>query len=177
MTRGIRVPAAFEPAGKRPRRAGSFALRFWSVRHASLLERLYAAFERVLTASAPLLGWIGYERLERPVAAAERLVKGALFDCRMCGRCILSSTGMSCPMNCPKGMRNGPCGGVRPDGHCEIYAEMPCVWVEAWKGAQAMRGGGAIEQVQPPVDHRLKGRSSWLDVARGARSGSGTLPS
>nr|WP_245947992.1 methylenetetrahydrofolate reductase C-terminal domain-containing protein [Halomonas montanilacus] len=29
----------------------------------------------------------------------------------MCGQCILSSTGMSCPMNCPKSLRNGPCGG------------------------------------------------------------------
>jgi hypothetical protein len=69
-------------------------------------------------------------------------------------------------MNCPKGLRNGPCGGVRADGHCEVYPEMPCVWVEAWTGAQAMKGGDAIRDVQPPVDHRLKGRSSWLAVVR-----------
>ena len=47
---------------------------------------------------------IGYERLERPVAAVEKTVKGLLFDCRMCGQCVLSSTGMSCPMNCPKNL-------------------------------------------------------------------------
>ena len=47
-------------------------------------------------------------------------VKGLLFDCRMCGQCVLSSTGMSCPMNCPKSLRNGPCGGVRADGNCEV---------------------------------------------------------
>ncbi len=168
MTGIARVPAAFEPAGKRPRRAGTFALRFWSVRHARLLQRLYAGFERVLIASAPLLRRIGFERLERPVAAVERAAKGALFDCRMCGQCILSSTGMSCPMNCPKGLRNGPCGGVRANGNCEIYPEMPCVWVEAWKGAQRMdQGSRAMAQVQPPVDHRRKGQSSWLAVARG----------
>jgi hypothetical protein len=85
----------------------------------------------------------------------------------MCGQCILSSTGMSCPMNCPKGMRNGPCGGVRADGHCEVYPEMPCVWVEAWEGSQAMRHGERILHAQHPVDHRLKGRSSWLAVSRG----------
>lgn len=163
--------AAFEPAGKPPRRAGSFALRFWSVRHARLLQRLYAGFERLLIASAPLLRRICFARIERPVAAAERIVKGALFDCRMCGQCVLSSTGMSCPMNCPKALRNGPCGGVRADGHCEVYTEMPCVWVEAWKGAQAMQQGSrAMERLQPPIDHRLRGQSSWLAVARGEHS-------
>jgi hypothetical protein len=30
-------------------------------------------------------------------AAVERVVKGFLFDCQMCGQCALSSTGMSDP--------------------------------------------------------------------------------
>ncbi|WP_293864237.1 methylenetetrahydrofolate reductase C-terminal domain-containing protein [uncultured Alsobacter sp.] len=158
------TPAAFEPRGKLPPRDGSSRLRFWSVRHARGLERLYAAFERVLRAVAPLARKIGLERLERPVAAVEATVKGALFDCRMCGQCALSSTGLSCPMNCPKNLRNGPCGGVRQDGHCEVYPQMPCVWVQAWEGSQRMKGGEAIRTVQPPIDHRLKGRSSWLSV-------------
>ena len=162
-----RVPAAFEPAGKPPRGGSRRGFRFWSVRHSRLLEQLYAALERGLIACAPVLRRIGFERLERPVAAAERAIKGALFDCRMCGQCILSSTGMSCPMNCPKAMRNGPCGGVRADGHCEVYPEMPCVWVEAWEGSRTMREGERIVLAQPPVDHRLKGRSSWLAVSRG----------
>ena len=67
-------------------------------------------------------------------------------------------------MNCPKNLRNGPCGGVRQDGHCEVYPQMPCVWVQAWEGSQRMKGGEAIRTVQPPIDHRLKGRSSWLSV-------------
>lgn len=162
----LRVPAAFEPPGKPPRRADRFALRFWSIRHSAGLARFYAWFERRLVAAAPLAARIGWTRLERPVAAVERAAKGALFDCRMCGQCILSSTGMSCPMNCPKNLRNGPCGGVRGDGTCEVYPEMPCVWVKAWEGAQAMPEGDRIREVQPPIDHRLKGRSSWLAVAR-----------
>jgi hypothetical protein len=162
-----RVPAAFEPAGQRPRNGARPALRFWSVRHARLLEIIYGALERVLLAGAPVLRRIGFPRLERPIALAERAIKGALFDCRMCGQCILSSTGMSCPMNCPKGLRNGPCGGVRADGHCEVYAEMSCVWVQAWDGAQQMRGGEGMRHPQMPIDHRLKGRSSWLAVSRG----------
>ena len=143
------------------------AIRHWSVRHAGPLERLYALVERLLKAAGPVLAGIGMARLERPVAAVERGVKGLLFDCRMCGQCALSSTGMSCSMNCPKSLRNGPCGGVRQNGHCEVKPEMPCVWVEAWAGSQRMAEGHTIRNVQPAVDHRLIGRSSWLAVARG----------
>ncbi|MEX2008781.1 MAG: methylenetetrahydrofolate reductase C-terminal domain-containing protein [Dongiaceae bacterium] len=143
-----------------------YAVRLWSVRRSGSLEALYNGFERVLVRLDPLWRRIGYGRLEAPAAAVERGVKGLLFDCRMCGQCVLSSTGMSCPMNCPKSLRNGPCGGVRADGNCEVKPEMKCVWVQAWTGARAMRGGAAIVEVQKPVDHRLEGRSSWLKVVR-----------
>ncbi len=160
------TPSAFEPRGKRPPPDRALRMRLWSVRHAALLERVYDAFEALLVAAAPLLARIGYDRLERPVAFVERHVKGALFDCRMCGDCVLSSTGMSCPMNCPKALRNGPCGGVRENGGCEVYPQMPCVWVKAFEGSRRMRGCKRIEALLPPVDQRLKGSSAWLRVAR-----------
>jgi hypothetical protein len=50
-----------------------------------------------------------------PLAVVEKAVKGPVFGCRMCGQCVLHSTGLTCPMTCPKQLRNGPCGGVRPD--------------------------------------------------------------
>jgi hypothetical protein len=144
-----------------------YQVRLWSTRHARGLETLYQAFERALVALDPLWRRIGYQRLERPVAAVERSVKGLLFDCQMCGQCALSDTGMTCPMNCPKSMRNGPCGGVRADGFCEVKPSMRCVWVEAWNGSQRMRrGGDAIRAVRPAVDRRLAETSSWLRVAR-----------
>ena len=137
------------------------------MRHARGLNTLYRALEAVLVALHPLFRWIGYQRLERPVAAVERSVKSLLFDCRMCGQCILSSTGMSCPMNCPKNLRNGPCGGVRANGHCEVRPEMKCVWVEAVAGAARIPGGAqALQEVQVAVDRRLQGKSSWLRVVR-----------
>jgi hypothetical protein len=105
-----------------------YAMRRWSVRHARGLNAFYRAFEAVVCGLHPLWKRLGYARLERPVAAGERVIKGLLFDCRMCGQCVLSSTGMSCPMNCPKNLRNGPCGGVRSDGGCEVRPEMKCVW-------------------------------------------------
>jgi hypothetical protein len=144
------------------------AVRHWSVRHARGLAACYGLFERVVVALDPVWRRLGYVRIERPVAAVERAVKGFLFDCRMCGQCVLGSTGMSCPMNCPKELRNGPCGGVRADGRCEVDPQMKCVWVEAIEGSARMPGGGAaVRVVQFAVDRRLAGRSSWLEVARG----------
>jgi hypothetical protein len=143
-----------------------YALRKWSVRHSRWLERTYELVESTLIKLTPLLNRIGHQRLEKPVAAVEKIVKGALFDCQMCGQCVLSSTGMSCPMNCPKEIRNGPCGGVRADGYCEVKPEMRCVWVEGWQGAQHMKNGGDIAIVQIAVDSRFKGHSSWLRVVR-----------
>jgi len=143
-----------------------YEMRLKSVRHAVGMNTFYRLFERTLILLAPLLKWAGYHKWEKPFAAIERKVKGVLFDCQMCGQCILSSTGMSCPMNCPKSLRNGPCGGVRANGHCEVKPEMKCVWVMAWEGTKNMNSQQAILQVQPQIDHRLKGRSAWLRVLR-----------
>ena len=144
-----------------------YSVRRWSVRHARGIEIFYKWFEKVFVTLHPLWNAIGYERLEKPVAAVEKVVKGILFDCQMCGQCSLSSSGMSCPMNCPKTLRNGPCGGVRANGHCEVKPEMRCVWIEAFEGSQRMaEGKQAFKIVQFALDSRLKGKSSWLQMAR-----------
>lgn len=157
---------AYQPAGVSPtgRNARSFAVRLWSVRHAGSLEWFYQHFARIFLMLHPLWRAVGYDRAERPVKFIEKRVKGFLFDCRMCGQCVLSSTGMSCPMNCPKQLRNGPCGGVRANGNCEVEPDMPCVWVQAWSGAQQMQGRSKILDVQEPVDQSLRETSSWLRV-------------
>src|ERR1700733_11338682 len=143
------------------------AVRLWSTRHARGLNTFYPAFESVLGGVRGIPGAIGYAPLDRPVAGVERVVKGFLFDCQMCGQCVLSSTGMSCPMNCPKNLRNGPCGGVRGDGRCEVKPDMRCVWVEAYDGSLRIPGGvAAMQALQPAVDRRLAGSSSWLRVMR-----------
>ena len=172
VTQAARVRAeapktAYKPSGVsavgRARR--SYTVRLWSVRHARFLEALYRRFADVFLLLHPLWKAVGYHRAEAPVTFMERRVKGLLFDCRMCGQCILSSTGMSCPMNCPKQLRNGPCGGVRANGNCEVEPDMPCVWVQAWKGTEDMREGRSnIMNVQKPVDQSLRGTSAWLRV-------------
>ena len=144
-----------------------YAMRHWSVRHARGLNAFYNRFESMLVRYHRVLSAVGYGRLEKPVATVERAVKGFMFDCQMCGQCVLSATGMSCPMNCPKNLRNGPCGGVRRDGHCEVKPDMKCVWVAAFQGSQRIPGGlAAMQATQHAVDRRLEGTSSWLRVVR-----------
>ena len=143
-----------------------YKVRRWTARHARAFERIYEGFESLLVAMHPLFRRIGYARMDKPVAVVEKAVKGFLFDTQMCGSCTLSSTGMVCPMNCPKSMRNGPCGDVRSNGHCEIKPEMKCVWADAYAGSRLMKHGERILVQQPPVDHRLKGTSSWLREVR-----------
>jgi len=143
-----------------------YRIRLFAISNARAFEWLYKRLESVMIALDPMFSKIGYDRVERPVALIESGVKGVLFDCKMCGQCVLSSTGMSCPMNCPKELRNGPCGGVRPGGFCEVKPAMKCVWALAWDGSARMKDGGGIREVLPPVDRSLKGSSSWLRVSR-----------
>jgi methylenetetrahydrofolate reductase (NADPH) len=90
----------------------------------------------------------------------------------MCGQCVLSATGMACPMNCPKEMRNGPCGGVRADGRCEVRPDMRCVWVEATAGTKRIAPDhlAGIRRRCVPAHRpaRKQGSSSWIQVVRGA---------
>jgi hypothetical protein len=144
-----------------------YRMRLWSIRHAHWLNSLYEGLEKVLVSLHPLFERIGYQRAERWISAIETPVKSLLFDSQSCGQCTLGSTGMACPMNCPKTLRNGPCGGVRADGGCEVKPEMTCVWVTAWEGSQRIKNGEqAIQVIQGPVDVRLKGKSAWLRAVR-----------
>jgi hypothetical protein len=106
--------------------------------------------------------------VRRAILLVEKKSKEALFDCRMCGQCILHSTGLTCPMRCPKNLRNGPCGGVLQDGSCEVYPDRPCVWVQAWRRSQKLPVfRHHIEHVERPVDWRLQDTSSWINLATG----------
>lgn len=143
-----------------------YRIRRWSSKHAYIFERVYVGFERILMSLYVHLKVPGRGRLEPVVTNIERQIKGLLFDTQMCGSCTLSSTGMTCPMNCPKKMRNGPCGGVRQNGNCEIKPDMPCVWLDAYQGSLQIDNGARIMEIQPAVDHRLANTSSWLHEMR-----------
>ena len=143
-----------------------YSVRKWSVRHSRFMEALYNTVNPVIILTLKGITKVFGTKLDKPITAAEAGLKGFLFDCQMCGSCALSKTGMSCPMNCPKTIRNGPCGGVRENGMCEVKPEMRCVWVEAWDGAARMKNSDAIKSIEFAVDHREKGSSTWLKLAR-----------
>jgi hypothetical protein len=137
------------------------------VRNARWLKALYGGLEATLSFMSPLLRWIGYERLDKPFLFLEKATKGFLLDSQSCGQCIVGFTGLSCPMNCPKTMRNGPCGGVRVDGKCEVKPEMDCVWVQAWEGNKRLQENEyPIQFLQPAIDNRKIGTSAWLREVR-----------
>jgi hypothetical protein len=148
-------PDAGAPRPTRPR---------LDARAAYALHRLLAA-NRAYRALAALLE--RHPRVYRRFTAAEEATKRSLFGCRMCGRCALPVTGYTCPMTCPKQLRNGPCGGVAPDGGCEVYPELRCVWVLAWERAEAAPHGADLDLLALPVDHREQGRSSWVNYWQG----------
>jgi hypothetical protein len=125
----------------------------------------YRSTHRLFQWLNPVIKRLGYGRVERWITPGEELSKQVLFDCRMCGQCILHSTGMTCPMTCPKNLRNGPCGGVRPNGHCEVIPEMKCIWVEAFERSRKMgRYGEEMGLLQPPVNRLLEGESAWINM-------------
>ena len=142
------------------------SLRFLQ-RYPHLLEVAYDLTTRLLK---PFQRWLKPGSLaERIFIPLEAVTKGAIFDCHMCGQCVLHSTGMTCPQTCPKNLRNGPCGGVRANGRCEILPDLPCVWVQAWERFAADAGlwpGTAADHPaaeQEPAQHlgldqRLYGR-------------------
>ena len=104
------------------------------------------------------------DRLLRPL---EKLTKIPVFGCKMCGQCVLHSTGLVCPMTCPKNLRNGPCGGVRLNGACEVYPDTQCVWVRAYDRSQRLLWPHEIHELRPAVDWSLQGSSSWLNNLTG----------
>ena len=103
--------------------------------------------------------------------AVERVIKGRLFGCRMCGQCALPVTGYACPMTCPKQLRNGPCGGVGQDGSCEVYPGMRCVWLIAYERAEAEGRLADMRRLQRPIDQRKWGQSSWVNYWHGEDEG------
>ncbi len=143
-----------------------YKARRFATRHSRVYEAFYNMVEPAILLVMGALSKLSGGRLDGPMTWVESKTKGALFDCKMCGNCVLSSTGMTCPMNCPKTIRNGPCGGVRANGNCEVKPDMKCVWVEAWDGASRMQGGGKIHEVQFATNKANLGTSAWLRIVK-----------
>ncbi|MFN8239955.1 MAG: methylenetetrahydrofolate reductase C-terminal domain-containing protein [Bacteroidales bacterium] len=114
------------------------------------------------------------ERLSRRIlAGTERIIKGSLFGCRMCGNCLLQETAFICPMECPKGLRNGPCGGSS-EGKCYVDPTRKCIWHSIFERSGKMTRQDKLLEVLPPLDWNKVGTETWGEVVRAMRkAGSG----
>lgn len=120
-----------------------------------ILQRYYRAIE-------------GKKAISAASHVFERAGKVLLVGCRDCGDCALSAMANCCPMSqCPKNLRNGPCGGTRK-GQCEVYEDRPCVWTVVYRRLKAT---GRLEELRTgcvsPRDARLEGTSGWSNFYLG----------
>ncbi len=102
--------------------------------------------------------------IKKIFAKCEAFGKGMAFNCHSCGQCVLSQTGIICPMSCPKGLRNGPCGGPVNE-MCEVYPERQCVWVRIHK--RVAKGSTDLPNMLPSPDSALFHTSSYVNWFKG----------
>lgn len=88
------------------------------------------------------------------LATVER--QGRFYEgCALCGECVLIETGGICPhTECPKGLLNGPCGGVA-NGMCEVNTENECAWVRIYRRLKKQGRLHLMMKIAPPKDHSI----------------------
>ncbi|MCK4847114.1 MAG: methylenetetrahydrofolate reductase C-terminal domain-containing protein, partial [Deltaproteobacteria bacterium] len=86
------------------------------------------------------------------LSSVERV--GRFFEgCSLCGECVLDKTAGICPhTDCPKGLLNGPCGGV-DEGKCEVMLDNDCAWVRIYTRLKAQGRLELMEEIASPKDY------------------------
>ena len=145
------------------RRRAILSLNFWITRliHVALFEPKSLGYKFMLWFSKLIEHKKGLYKL---FGAMERLTKRVLFGCRQCDDCALFEMFYVCPESqCPKGMRQGPCGGSRINGHCEVYEERQCIWNRVYWRAKNRRQCTKLRYIISPRDWSLYETSSWVN--------------
>lgn len=85
--------------------------------------------------------------------------------CSLCGNCVLNETGGICPVTlCPKGLLNGPCGGMK-NYKCEIDENMDCAWIKIYERAVAQNTLEDIKKTSKPKDYSVKKPAATVKFA------------
>jgi hypothetical protein len=98
------------------------------------------------------------------------VVRHGVFEerCQMCGDCVLDKTAGICPVTtCPKGLLNGPCGGMW-NGMCEVLTDRECAHVKIRQ--RLIDQGRGLTGVIPPKDYSAKRGPGTVNM-RGERKG------
>lgn len=96
------------------------------------------------------------------------VVRHGVFEerCSMCGECVLDATAGVCPVTtCPKGLLNGPCGGMW-NGMCEVMRDRECTFVKINRRLQR-QGRGAARRVVAPKDFSKHQKPGSIDFREG----------
>lgn len=73
--------------------------------------------------------------------------------CSLCGSCVLSRTAGICPVTrCPKGLLNGPCGGMI-NGMCEVDSTVRCIWIDIYDRLKARNRHRSMASINKPKSH------------------------
>ncbi len=86
--------------------------------------------------------------------------------CAACGDCMLYWTGGICPViRCAKGLLNGPCGGTRRGGKCEIDPDKDCAWVLIYQRLEKQGRLDLMERYYEPKNYRAVKRPGKIEAA------------
>jgi hypothetical protein len=87
--------------------------------------------------------------------------------CAACGDCILGETFGLCPVaRCSKSLLNGPCGGTRANGKCEISEDIDCIWYRIVERAEARGQLAALARIRRPRSWANSGHGGPKRVVR-----------
>ncbi len=87
--------------------------------------------------------------------------------CGACGDCFLDRTGGVCPVvRCAKGLLNGPCGGTRKGGKCEIDPEKDCAWVLIYRRLEKQGRLALMREYNPPKNYRAVKRPGRIQAVK-----------
>lgn len=90
-----------------------------------------------------------FPHADRQPAASRMLLKQLVAGCPgRCSGCTLPQTMFVCARQCPKHL-NGVCGGIRPDGTCEIAGVGECVHRKIMRLARTYGEEGRLEEFLP----------------------------
>ncbi len=112
-------------------------------------------------------------RLTQAILPANNTMFGAVMDaqgnfyekCSMCGECVLDVTAGICPVTlCPKGLLNGPCGGMNK-GKCEVDNEKDCAWVLIYKELEKNKKLESLREIRGPKDFKKSGKPHKLVIS------------
>jgi ferredoxin len=87
--------------------------------------------------------------------------------CGACGDCFLDRTGGICPIvRCAKGLLNGPCGGTRKGGKCEIDPDKDCAWVLIYRRLEKQGRLDVMRKYYAPKNYRAVKRPGRVQAAK-----------